>query len=124
MALAAGVAVAREDGEEPGAGEAVTDLHQVTADTGIDAMPSWTPDGRRIVFHARHAPEKAGLLPTRKIWVVDREGHDARLRFRGKRLPRHLGDGRRRQEPVAPHRRPRSRRASHLVSRRQADRLR
>jgi TolB protein len=77
MALAAGVAVARDDGEEPGAGEAVADLHQVTADTGIDAMPSWTPDGRRIVFHARHAPEKAGLLPTRKIWVVDREGHDA-----------------------------------------------
>jgi Tol biopolymer transport system component len=77
MALAADVAVARDDGEEPGAGEAVADLHQVTADTGIDAMPSWTPDGRRIVFHARHAPEKAGLLPTRKIWVVDREGHDA-----------------------------------------------
>ncbi len=40
-------------------------------------MPSWTPDGRRVVFHARHAPEKANLLPTRKIWVVDRDGKNA-----------------------------------------------
>ena len=77
LTLAASVGVAGE-GDEEALGEPVSDLHQLTSGAGVDAMPSWTPDGRRIVFHARHKPEKAGLLPTRKIWVVDRDGKNAR----------------------------------------------
>ncbi|MGH7818625.1 MAG: hypothetical protein ACREQ9_02535 [Candidatus Binatia bacterium] len=58
------------DGDGPGA-------LRLTRDAGLDAMPSWTPDGRRIVFHSRRAPEKAGLLPTRKIWRIDADGGGA-----------------------------------------------
>ena len=76
-ALAAGDTVAHGDDLEP-PGEPVAELHQVTSDPGIDAMPSWTPDGRHIVFHARRPAEKASLLPTRKIWIADRDGKNAR----------------------------------------------
>jgi TolB protein len=75
--LVAGVGVASE-GDEEAPGEPVSDLKPLTSGAGLDAMPSWTPDGRRIVFHARHKPEKANLLPTRKIWIVERDGTNAR----------------------------------------------
>src|SRR5262249_12215302 len=76
--LAFAGSVASEDASGPGTGEPVIDLRQLTNDPGIDAMPSWSPDGRRIVFHARRPPEKAGILPTRKIWIMDRDGANAR----------------------------------------------
>lgn len=63
---------------EPRTGEPVSELHELTSDPGIDAMPSWSPDGRRIVFHARRPPEKSGVLPTRKIWIMDRDGKHVR----------------------------------------------
>ena len=71
-------ASAREEVSGPATGEPVSELRQLTSDPGIDAMPSWAPDGRRIVFHARRPPEKAGVLPTRKIWIMDRAGKNAR----------------------------------------------
>ena len=87
IALGAGVGVAREDGEEPGAGEAVTDLHQVTADSGIDAMPSWTPDGRRIVFAATGVTDGSLMkgvrffgAGTRTVTLV-MQTHPHRIRF-------------------------------------------
>src|SRR5262249_33220960 len=75
--LAFAGSVASEDASGPGTGEPVIDLRQLTNDPGIDAMPAWAPDGRRIVFHARRPPEKAGILPTRKIWIMDRDGTNA-----------------------------------------------
>jgi hypothetical protein len=62
---------------QSGLGEPVRNLRQLTNDPGIDAMPSWSPDGRRIVFHSRRSPEKAGILPTRKIWIMNRDGTNA-----------------------------------------------
>ena len=78
-------------------------------------------------------PEKASLLPTRKIWIMDRAGknarklsegaadeyhpvvlarrHEDRVCLGGKRLARHLDHGCRRQESSPAHRRSRARRA-------------
>lgn len=60
---------------EPEAGAAVRAL---VAEPGVDAMPAWTPDGRRVLFHARRTREPRDKLPTRKIWIVDRDGRNAR----------------------------------------------
>lgn len=68
----------RGDAAASADGEPVSQLHRLTSDPGLDAMPSWSPDGRRIVFHARRPADKDNALPTRKIWIVDRDGKNAR----------------------------------------------
>jgi Tol biopolymer transport system component len=70
-------AAAIAGGEAP-EGEPVSELRQLTHDRGIDAMPSWSPSGRRLAYHARQRPEKSDVLPTRKIWLIDRDGQNAR----------------------------------------------
>ena len=54
--------------------EPVSELHKLPLESGIDAMPSWAPSGAKIVFHARRRVESKDVFPTRKIWVVDRDG--------------------------------------------------
>src|SRR5687768_16383891 len=51
---------------------------QVTREAGVDAMPAWMPDGRRIVFHARRPTAERDKLPTRKIWIALRDGTEAK----------------------------------------------
>jgi TolB protein len=63
----------------PAAGAEADALRQVTHGPGINAMPAWAPDARRIVFHSRRKTEESkGKLPTRKIWVMNPDGTEAR----------------------------------------------
>jgi Tol biopolymer transport system component len=41
-------------------------------------MPGWSSDGRLIVFHSRRKSETRGGLATRKIWVMNSDGSEAR----------------------------------------------
>lgn len=43
----------------------------------INAMPDWSPDGHRILFHSRRPSETKGGLANRKIWVMNSDGSDA-----------------------------------------------
>ncbi|MBI2963639.1 MAG: TolB family protein [Deltaproteobacteria bacterium] len=69
---------ARGDPAPPAEGEPVSEFRRLTKGPGLDAMPSWSPDGRRIVFHARRPAQKGDALPTRKIWIIDRDGRNER----------------------------------------------
>lgn len=81
LSLASAAVGARE--EDAPLGEEARDevglpIHRLTSGREIDAMPSWAPDGRRIVFHSRRPPEKGETTPTRKIWIMDADGKNAR----------------------------------------------
>ena len=52
-------------------------LRHLTHGPTINAMPHWSPDGRRIVFHSRREPETKGPVASRKIWVMNAEGGEA-----------------------------------------------
>lgn len=61
----------------PGGSDPAGALRRLTSEPGIEAMPSWSPNGNRIVFHARRAAAKENTLPVRKVWIVDRDGANA-----------------------------------------------
>jgi len=67
VAIAGGVAVAVDDG---GARRIVA--------TGSSAMPAWTPDGERLVFHSRRKDEKQHGMATRNVWGVASDGSGER----------------------------------------------
>jgi hypothetical protein len=47
--------------------------HRVAGGAGSAAMPSWSPDGLRIVFHARRKDEAEGRRD-RNVWSVAVDG--------------------------------------------------
>ena len=50
------------------------DAHRVLGGDGSYAMPTWTPDGSRIVFHARRKDEKEKAFPSRHVWTAASDG--------------------------------------------------
>jgi TolB protein len=48
--------------------------HRVAGGVGSSAMPAWTPDGGRIVFHSRRKSDKDGDIATRNVWSVAADG--------------------------------------------------
>jgi Tol biopolymer transport system component len=61
-------------GVVPVAGAEALSLFRLTRDPALDAMPSWAPDGRWLVFHSRRRPKEQRMLPTRKIWRIATDG--------------------------------------------------
>jgi TolB protein len=51
---------------------------RVAGGAGSAAMPSWTPDGLRIVFHARRKDENQKGVATRNVWSVAVDGSGER----------------------------------------------
>ena len=47
---------------------------QHIASAGPAAMPSWSPDGTRIIFHSRRKDEKQKGVATRNVWSVAADG--------------------------------------------------
>jgi hypothetical protein len=70
--LAAGVALA------PALGAAAADegAAHVIVTTGSSAMPAWSADGSRIVFHSRRKDDKQHAVATRNIYSVRSDGGD------------------------------------------------
>src|SRR5947199_10725847 len=42
--------------------------------TGSSAMPAWSPDGSRLLFHARRKDDEQKGVATRNIWSVAPDG--------------------------------------------------
>ena len=66
-----GSAPAAADGAAPGT------LRQLTDGPTVNAMPHWSADGRRILFHSRRPAEERGGLARRKLWLMNADGSDA-----------------------------------------------
>ena len=88
LAVLATAALAAED----------DNARRLTADGGSSAMPAWTPDGTRIVFHARRKAEKQRDVATRNVWSVAADGAGERRITKGNKDEYHASlapDGKR-----------------------------
>src|SRR5215831_13752428 len=47
---------------------------RVLGGDGSYAMPAWSPDGSRIVFHARRKDDKTKAFPSRHVWTAASDG--------------------------------------------------
>jgi WD40-like Beta Propeller Repeat len=56
---------------------------RVVGGAGSNAMPAWTPDGSRIIFHARRKAEKQREIATRNVWSVAADGQAERRLTKG-----------------------------------------
>jgi TolB protein len=73
--LAAALAVAGSAGAAPlDEGSA----HRLLGGNGSYAMPAWTPDGGRLLFHARRKEDKQKTIATRNVWSVAPDGSGER----------------------------------------------
>jgi len=48
--------------------------HRVAALAGSSAMPSWTPDGAHLVFHARRPDDKHDDIAVRHVYTIGADG--------------------------------------------------
>jgi TolB protein len=70
----------------------------LVAGAGSNAMPSWFPDGSRLLFHSRRKVESPHGLATRNLWTVAADGTAARQLTKGSKDEYHgvvSPDGRR-----------------------------
>src|SRR5579875_917737 len=84
----------------PPSGTAADDgsARALVAGVGSNAMPSWFPDGSRLLFHSRRRDQPGHGLATRNLWTVAADGTDARRLTRGSKDEYHgvvSPDGRR-----------------------------
>src|SRR5216110_1776732 len=71
LVLAAALALAGETGAAAPPDEGTA---RRIVGTGSSAMPAWTPDGSRIVFHARRKDDQQNGFATRNVWSVGADG--------------------------------------------------
>ncbi|HLK10868.1 MAG TPA: hypothetical protein VKW76_05770 [Candidatus Binatia bacterium] len=57
--------------------------HALVAGVGSSAMPSWFPDGTRLLFHSRRKDQPQRGLATRNLWTVNADGSGERRLTKG-----------------------------------------
>jgi TolB protein len=72
IVLAVALVPAPATGADDGAARAIAGT------AGSSAMPAWTPDGSRILFHSRRKDEKRRGMATRNVYSIRPDGSDER----------------------------------------------
>jgi Tol biopolymer transport system component len=73
LAVAPSLGTAADDGR----------ARPLVAGVGSNAMPSWFPDGSRLLFHSRRKDQPQHGLATRNLWTVAADGTGARRLTKG-----------------------------------------